>query len=256
MTSMKTNRYFVLFSLFLLLSCTTFIKAAAAQDSYPDFLDDEVSANDNLDKSADIVISDPLEPLNRTFFQFNDKLYFWVLKPVTNGYMWVLPLELRECIDNFFLNLATPIRLINSLLQGNLEKSGAVMERFLINSTIGVYGLADVADASFGVQPRRADFGQTLGKWGMGEGIYFCWPVVGPSNVRDSVGLVADSFSQPVWYFFDNRLVDVSYYSTERVNTLSLHPNVYEDLKKYSLDPYVASREAYYGYRKAIIDNE
>jgi len=252
---MKTYRYIVLFSMFLMLSSTA-IARAAAQDSYPDFLSDEVSTNDSLDSSADIVISDPLEPLNRSFFQFNDKLYFWVLKPVSKGYSWVLPLELRECVNNFFLNLASPIRLLNALLQGNLDKSAAVMGRFLINSTIGVYGLADVADTEFGISPRRGDFGQTLGKWGLGEGIYFCWPVIGPSNVRDSVGLVADTFSQPLWYFYDSRLVDVSYYSTEKVNTLSLHPNVYEDLKKYSLDPYVASRQAYYEYRKTIIDNQ
>lgn len=253
---MKTYRYIVLFSMFLVLSSTAIVRAAAAGESYPDFLGDEMSTNDALDTSADIVVSDPLEPLNRSFFQFNDKLYFWVLKPVSKGYSWVLPQELRECVDNFFLNLATPIRFLNALLQGNMEKSGAVLGRFLINSTVGIYGLVDVAESHFGISPRRGDFGQTLGKWGMGEGIYFCWPIVGPSNVRDSVGLVADSFSQPLWYFYDNRLIDVSYYSTEKVNTLSLHPNVYEDLKKFSVDPYVASRQAYYEYRKAIIENE
>ncbi len=253
---MKTYRYIVLFSMFLMLSSTAIVRAAATEQSYPDFLADEVSANDSLDSSAEIVVSDPLESLNRSFFQFNDKMYFWVLKPVSKGYSWVLPQELRECIDNFFLNLATPIRFLNALLQGNMEKSGAVLGRFLINSTIGIYGLVDVADSQFGISPRRGDFGQTLGKWGMGEGIYFCWPIFGPSNIRDSVGMVADNFSQPLWYFFDNRLVNVSYYSTERVNTLSLHPDVYEDLIKYSLDPYVASRQAYYEYRKAIIEND
>ena len=228
----------------------------SAQESFPDFLGEDSTETDFLDESPEAVVNDPLEPMNRVFFEFNDVLYEWVVKPVSDGYSWVFPLELRQGFGNFFGNLAMPIRLINSLLQGNLEKTGVVMGRFLINSTVGVWGFADVADEEFDIKPRKADFGQTLGKWGLGEGIYFCWPVIGPSSVRDSVGFVADSYAHPINYFSDDRLFQVSYYMTTRLNTLSLNPDVYEDLKRYSVDPYVAARQAYYDYRNSLINNE
>jgi phospholipid-binding lipoprotein MlaA len=254
---MKTSRYIVIvFVVFILSSFFAVSTNMAAQKKYPDLLSDDVREIDDSDESVDIVINDPLEPMNRAFFQFNDVFYEWLLKPVTDGYMWVFPLELRESFGNFFLNLATPVRLLNSLLQGDLEKTGVVMKRFLINSTLGVYGFADIADVEFGIEPKYADFGQTLGKWGLGEGIYFCWPVVGPSNVRDSVGLAADSYSHPIPYLYDNFTLNASYYSANKVNNLSLHPNAYEDLKRYSVDPYAASRQAYYEYRQAVISNK
>jgi phospholipid-binding lipoprotein MlaA len=251
----KINRYTVFFAVFILLIFSAVRGEVAAQDIYPDLLDEEVTeTEDFLDEKPDIVIYDPLEPMNRVFFQFNDKFYFWVLKPVTNAYMWVLPYEIRDSFGNFFLNLATPIRLLNALLQGDLEKSGVVLKRFVINSTLGVYGFADTADVEFGIDRKRADFGQTLGKWGLGEGIYLCWPIVGSSSVRDSVGLVADAFSHPVPYFSDSTAFNASYFATDRVNNLSFHPDAYEDLKRYSVDAYAASRQAYYEYRKAIIE--
>jgi phospholipid-binding lipoprotein MlaA len=149
--------------------------------------------------------------------------------------------------------MAMPVRLLNSVLQGDMEKSGVVLQRFLINSTLGVYGFADIADEEFDIKRKRADFGQTLGKWGLGEGIYFCWPVFGPSNVRDSVGMFADSYSHPVPYLVNNSTANTTYFATNRVNSLSLNPDAYDDLKRYSVDPYVASRQAYYEYRQAII---
>ncbi len=255
---LKTGQHVVFFAVFVFLSFFVGSGAGVAQNAYPDLLDEDVTEFDYLDKDylnaeADLVIRDPLEPMNRVFFEFNDVLYVWVLKPVTNVYMWFLPLELRQAFGNFFLNLSMPVRLLNSLLQGDLEKSGIVLERFLINSTLGVYGFADIADVEFGIKRKRADFGQTLGKWGLGEGIYFCWPVFGPSNVRDTVGLVVDSYSHPVPYLLDNSTINTTYFTTNRVNSLSLNPDAYEDLKRYSVDPYVASRQAYYEYRQAIV---
>lgn len=254
--SMNNIRYIVVFALFVLFSSSMAGKVSA-QKSYPDFLGDDLTATDYLDKPLEVVINDPLEPMNRAFFQFNDSFYEWVLKPVTDVYIWILPLELRQSFNNFFLNLATPVRLVNSLLQGNIKGTGVVLERFLINSTLGVYGFADIADVEFGIERRRADFGQTLGKWGLGEGIFFCWPILGPSSARDSVGLVVDSYTSFIPYVdTDNRIFSASYYSTNMVNRNSLHPNAYEDLKKYSIDPYIASRQAYYEYRKALIDRK
>ncbi|MGW8195521.1 MAG: MlaA family lipoprotein [Desulforhopalus sp.] len=251
---MNTLRLLVIIVLFFMGPVTVSGETTYKENAFPDLLTDEL-ATDSLDGAPKVVVSDPLEPVNRFFFQFNDRLYEWVYKPVTKGYSWLLPLDLRRAFGNFFLNLASPIRFLNSLLQGNLTASGAVLERFLINSTIGVYGLVDVASIDFDIAPRRADFGQTLGKWGFGEGIYICWPVVGPSNIRDTVGLVADVYTHPIPYFHENRWLDIGYYMSNQINTLSLNPNVYDDLKKYSVDPYVAARQAYYEYRKTLVDN-
>lgn len=251
---MKYYRYLTAVLLVLLVMGLTVSDGGAAPQSYPDLLSEDLTATDYLDEPVEVTINDPLEPMNRAFFLFNDKLYEWVLKPVTNVYIWVLPLELRECFNNFFLNMAMPINLVNSLLQWNLEASGIVLERFLINSTVGIVGFGDIADKEFGIKPRRADFGQTLGKWGLGEGVYFCWPVFGPSSIRDTAGLIVDGYTSFVPYFDSStRVFNISYYTTNMINRLSLHPTAYDDLKKYSVDPYVASRQAYYEYRRSVI---
>lgn len=257
------NRIGILVLTIAVICTPTYVKNGWAADNsqqkfeIPDLLEDEYEVFDDegLEEQDSFVVSDPLEPLNRTFFEFNDFLYEWVLKPVTDGYIWAVPRELRECAGNFFFNLAAPVRLLNALLQGDFQKSGIVFERFIINSTLGVYGLVDIANIEFDIEPTQADFGQTLGKWGTGSGIYICWPLIGPSTVRDSFGVVVDAYTHPIPYFHDNRVLDVAYYTSNRINTLSLNPDLYEDLKRYSLDPYIASRQAYFEYRKALIES-
>ena len=229
-------------------------ETAPSQSEFPDLLADEPGDNDSADLTPVLTINDPLEPMNRLFFKFNDHLYEWVLKPTTDAYIWVFPRDLRDCFGNFFFNMAAPVRLLNAVLQGDLKLTGTVLSRFLINSTLGVYGLVDVAASEFDFSPERADFGQTLGKWGLGEGIYFCWPLFGPSSVRDTLGMAVDTYAHPVPYFHQDPMLDLAYYTTNRVNTLSLKPDLYDDLKRYALDPYVASRQAYYEYRKALIE--
>lgn len=251
---MKTVR---LFALFFAFSCSPAVLCAQTppDQPFPDLLAEEAEESSAYeDVQETLGISDPLEPMNRFFFEVNDELYEWVLKPTTRVYMRILPLELRESFGNFFQNIASPISLVNALLQGDLKLSGKVFSRFVINSTLGVVGLADVAASEFDIEPERADFGQTLGKWGLGEGIFLYWPFFGPSSVRDSAGLVMDAYLHPVPYLHDNWTLDMAYYTTSRVNTLSLNPDLYEDVKRYALDPYVASRQAYYEYRKAMIE--
>jgi len=219
-------------------------------------LNDPVFEDDFTLNPADFVVKDPLEQLNRAFFVFNDKLYFWVLKPVSKGYSVVLPSDIRRCIGNFFSNLAAPIRFVNNLLQGEVEDAGFVLSRFFINSTGGVLGLGDPAYRDFGLSPRDADFGQTLGKWGLGEGIYLCLPGLGPSTIRDTVGFFGDVYLHPFHYISNDWVKDIAYIGVDRVNTVSLSPGVYDELKRVSLDPYVAARQAYYEYRRSIIINQ
>jgi len=213
----------------------------------PDLLDDD-NAGDDGD-----TIADPLEGWNRLMFHFNDKMYTWVLRPTTNFYAAVVPADVRGCVDNFFLNLSGPVRMVDSLLQGRFKDAGAELSRFVINSTIGVAGLADVAAVDFGIDRRRADFGQTLGLYGVGAGMFICWPFLGPSNVRDSVGTVVDTLANPTTYFDKTAGETIGVNATQMVNKLSVSPDLYGDLKKISFDPYVAMRQGYAEYRRAMI---
>lgn len=254
---MKKIPVLLLLSLFFMVSASHAAEDSGVQSG---IINDDFLADDFLEEGAEEdfysieEIADPLEPLNRVFFEFNDKLYFWVFKPVKTGYAYVVPAELRESLGNFFNNLASPIRFINNVLQGRFDDAGVVLSRFLINSTVGVYGLADVALQEYNLEPRLADFGQTLGKYGVGEGIYIVWPVLGPSNLRHSTGLVGDSLASPPFYLDMSTGQTISYYTTNRVNNLSLSPSIYEDLKKYSLDPYVAARQAFFDFRRNVVE--
>ena len=250
---MKTVRFLVFLLLFL--SPAVLSAQTAPDQPFPDLLTEETEETADYDEiREELAIRDPLEPMNRFFFRVNDELYEWVLKPTTRVYSRIFPHELRECFGNFFQNVATPITLVNALLQGDMQLTGNVLSRFVINSTIGVYGFVDVASVEFDIDPERADFGQTLGKWGLAEGIFLYWPFFGPSSARDSVGLVADAYLHPVPYFHDDWTLDMAYYTTSKVNNLSLNPDLYEDVKRYALDPYVATRQAYYEYRKAMVE--
>lgn len=253
---MKIIRVLFVIVLFTLLNSAVYAKADnTGHMNFPDLLSDEFGdeESDGEFSADEFDVYDPLEPMNRVFFEFNDYFYEWVLKPVGDSYAWLIPKELRECFGNFFHNLAMPVRLINTSLQGNFKDSGVVLSRFLINSTLGVYGLVDVAQIQWGMKRKRADFGQTLGRWGVGEGVFFCWPFLGPSNMRDTLGFAVDTYSHPLPYLHDEQMISVGYYATTRVNAYSLKPNLYDDLKEMSFDPYIASRQAYYEYRRAII---
>jgi phospholipid-binding lipoprotein MlaA len=198
-------------------------------------------------------ISDPLEPINRVFFNFNDKLYFWVLKPVAKGYSTVVPEDIRISVRNFFDNIATPIRVVNNLLQLKIKSAGQEILRFSINSTFGMLGLYDVAKDEMGIKMQDEDFGQTLGIWGLGPGFYINWPLLGPSSVRDSIGFAGDYVLDPVNYIspqIDRYAVRVG----DNVNKTSLSIGDYEEIKKDALDPYAAVKDIYYQYRQNKIE--
>lgn len=196
-------------------------------------------------------IADPLEPFNRAMFVFNDKLYFWVLKPVATGYSAVVPEFARVGVSRFFTNLATPIRFVNSVLQLKFDKAGTELARFAINTTVGVLGFTDPARDRWDIYMHKEDFGQTLGRYGAGPGIFITWPVFGPSSLRDTVGLVGDFFLDPINYIFaEDAYAGLAVRAYERVNTTSLNIGVYEDLKADALDPYTFIRDAYHQHRE------
>jgi phospholipid-binding lipoprotein MlaA len=197
------------------------------------------------------TIADPLEPVNRAFFHFNDKLYFWIFKPVATGYKTILPEDGRVGVRNFFSNFTTPIRLVNCLLQARFKGAGNETVRFFINTTYGLGGFLDTAKKEFKIEKQEADFGQTLGVWGMGPAFYIHWPVLGPSTLRETVGYAGDTFLDVRTYLPGRFLiVNMSAWVLDKVNETSLTLGEYESLKKGALDPYIALREAYSQHRQ------
>lgn len=140
---------------------------------------------------------DPFEGFNRAVFRFNDALDQALLKPVAQTYVEVVSEPWRQAIANAFSNLSDPWSGLNCLLQGKPIEAVTQVARFLINTTVGIAGLVDVA-GELGLERNREDFGQTLGRWGVGPGPYVVLPLLGPSNIRDSLALVVDQRGDPL----------------------------------------------------------
>lgn len=197
-------------------------------------------------------IADPLEPWNRAMYTFNDRFYFWILKPVAQGYEKVIPQWGRVRVRNFFHNIAMPIRFVNCILQLKFHSAAKEVGRFVVNSTGGIGGLFDVLKNNPKARGSNEDLGQTLGTYGIGNGFYIVWPILGPSSARDTVGLVGDGFLDPENYV-SPFWASVGVHAYEDVNYTSLHIGDYEDLKESALDPYVAIRNAYFQHRQSEI---
>lgn len=200
------------------------------------------------------IIADPIEPVNRLFFFINDKLYYLILKPVTETYAFILPEGLRIAFRNFFNNLATPVRVVNNLLQFKIKSAGNEMIRLVVNTTGGVLGLRDYAKEEMNLPMQDEDLGQTLGIWGLGPVFYLNLPILGPSSVRDAVGRAGDFFLDPISYV-DPSADRIAIKAGDRVNRSSLVLGEYEKFTKEAFDPYIALRDAYYQHRKRDIED-
>ena len=230
----------------------------ASAEKVPPVQDDDAFLEDDWDPLTEdestqtLSMPDPLETFNRAMFHVNDKLYFWVLKPVARGYRAVMPQTARTGVQNFFNNLLAPLRLVNCILQGKGRAAEAELAKFLYNSTVGVLGFGNPAQKYPALNPDAEDLGQTLGSYGIGNGFYIIWPVLGSSTLRDSVGLVGDAFLNPINYVDP---VEASYAITgyRTINNLSFRIGDYESLKKAALDPYEAMRNAYFQLRQSKI---
>lgn len=150
----------------------------------------------------DAVISDPFEGLNRAVFVFNDALDTYALRPIALGYRYITPDFVETGVSNFFDNLADVSNVLNNGLQGKFADAGTDLSRLVFNTTIGLLGLFDVA-TEMGLAQHDEDFGQTLGVWGVSSGPYLMLPLLGPSTVRDTAGLVVDYTTDPVNWLDD-----------------------------------------------------
>lgn len=198
------------------------------------------------------TVPDPFEPINRFFFHFNDKLYFWGIKPLAQGYNVVVPEWVRIRVRNVFQNILFPVRFVNSLLQLKFDGAGRELGRFLVNTTAGVGGMFDILVDNPDARPSTEDFGQTLGVYGVEEGFFMVLPFFGASSFRDTIGLGGDALLNPITYLFPvKEAVAVRAYGN--VNATSLRIGDYEEFKESALDPYNALKDAYLQYRRAKI---
>ncbi len=205
-------------------------------------------------EEEEIAVADPLYYWNKAMFHFNDKLYFWLLKPVAQGYRYVVPETARIGVKNFFYNIGFPVRFTGSLLQAKGKDALNELFRFCLNTTMGFLGFMDPASDFPELNPTKEDLGQAFGRWGIGKGPYIVWPFLGPSTLRDSVGLVGEFFLDPVTYVEPVEAV-LAIDAGKAVNHTSLTIGDYEALKKAALDPYAALRDAYVQDReKAVAD--
>jgi len=203
------------------------------------------------DETENII--DPLSGYNRVMTSFNDKAIVYVLNPVSEAYATILPQPLRIGISNFLHNIQFPIRLTNNILQGKFQNSSDELERFIVNSTVGLGGLMDPAETYMNIPAHDEDFGQTLGHYGIGSGFHIVLPFFGPSNVRDLVGLSVDGYASPTVYIENiekykipnNIDQSIGILSAEFVNKNSLHLGEYESLKKDAIDLYPFLRDTY-----------
>jgi phospholipid-binding lipoprotein MlaA len=186
-------------------------------------------------------------------FTFNDRLYFWVLKPVGRGYRAVVPRVARTGVQNFFHNLTTPGRFVSDLLQLKGREAAVELGKFMINSTWGVLGLGDWFAANPQARIPEGDLGLAMGHHGVGNGLYIVWPFLGPSTLRDSVGLVGDVFLDPTSHVRP-LTASAAIYAGREVNTTSFRIGDYESLKEAAIDPYLAIRQAYVQHRQRAIE--
>ena len=221
----------------------------------------ETDFTDEFDEEFGAVggseIFDPLAWYNRLMTQVNDGFYFFILKPSALGYRYVVPEGIRLSVNRFFDNLLFPINFVNNVLQLKFSRAGIELARFGLNTTVGIAGFLDPAKHWWNLQPQREDFGQTLGFYGVGGGFHLVLPILGPSNLRDTLGLFGDSFLDPICYLgsclagYWEAALGVEIFKTG--NDVSLHIGEYESLKKDAVDLYLFFRDTYEQKRKKEI---
>ncbi|MES2771079.1 MAG: VacJ family lipoprotein [Pseudomonadota bacterium] len=193
---------------------------------------------------------DPYEGFNRAMFAVNEGLDH-VIKPVAQGYDAAAPLPVKTAVGNFFGNILDVWTALNNLLQGKGEQGFSDVGRVLVNSTVGILGVFDVA-SDMGLAKHSEDFGQTLGKWGVSDGPYFFWPIIGPRTARDTVGWGVDIYTDPV-----SRLNDIpvrnSLSGTRLVDKRAGLLPTDEIVEEAAFDKYTYIRDAYLQHRRSEI---
>ncbi len=194
---------------------------------------------------------DPWEPFNRGMFKFNDTLDTYMMKPIAKGYQWVTPEFVDQGVTNFFDNLNDIAVTANDLFQFKFKQGGQDMARLLLNTTLGIGGLVDVA-TEVGLVKHNEDFGQTLAVWGVPYGPYLVLPFLGPSSPRDAVGSAADGFMNPISYT-PLWAVRIGFFGVKTIDYRADNLSATEILDEAALDKYAFMRNAYFQRREYLI---
>ena len=233
----------------LLLSIPNVIFAAASDEVKTSSADFETTTFED-------EIYDPIEGINRAIFSFNNVADRIELEPIAKGYK-KLPTTMQKGIGNFLNNLKLPLVVVNQILQGQIENASNSTGRFLVNSTVGLLGLVDVAD-KIGLEQTQEDFGQTLAKWGVGDGFYLVLPIFGPSNLRDTSGMLLTYATDPINAYAVQQNETWILPVRTATNAIDQRSQIIDEvnaLRNNSLDYYASVRSSYYQNRKASILN-
>lgn len=199
-------------------------------------------------------MSDPLEPVNRAIFSFNDTVDEYILTPVARGYKAVFPSVVRRGVTNFFDNLRTPIYVVSDLVQFKGRLALRHTGRFVLNTAGGFLGFVDIASGCPGLGPQDEDFGQALGYHGIPPGPYLVLPLLGPSDARDLFGRIVDSFLTPTYYVDDTWTVGGAK-ALEVVNDRERLLEAVDVAKESSMDYYVFIRSSFSQRRASLIED-
>jgi phospholipid-binding lipoprotein MlaA len=215
----------------------------------------DASDDDDWGDTAEVKVHDPIEPVNRGVFWFNHQLYTYVAKPFSTAYKFAFPELVRKGIRNAYDNVRFPVRFVNHILQGRLDRTAQETGRFVVNSTVGVGGLMKPADKVPALADiPKADTGQTFAKWGIPHGPYLVFPVLGPTSCRDLVGTAGDTVLNPVsWlgFIFPGAGWTVGVSAPSGAHSVPDRMDTYDMATKDALDPYISARTGYVQYRNA-----
>ena len=218
-------------------------------DSFKDLKDPFVSESNAPD------MPDPFEDYNRFMFDFNEGFYDNLMEPVVRGYRDAVNEDVRMGISNIFDNAMAPLKLVSSFLQGDLDKAGRVIGRTIINTTLGLGGMFDVAGKAFGIKDVNEDLDQVLGSYGVSTGPYVVLPLFGPSNVRNIFGRVGGIFLSPTYHFAPGVEVGGGLTVTDQINDTSFIVDDIEQLEESTIDKYESVRDFYGQYRDGLVKN-
>ncbi len=259
MLSLRLRQLYTTFTPFLAVLLVLSLPLRA--DEFDDEFDDEFSEEySELEESEEI--SDPFESFNRGMFWFNDHVDMYFFEPVSEGYNYVMPKFAQEGVSNAFENLKYPSYLVSDILQLKFTQAAEHTGRFLINSTVGLAGLIDVAK-HFGLERHHEDFGIALANNGVGPGPYLVLPFWGPTTLRDGIGRVVDGFLDPVgWIAYssaddtDALMITTGSYLLDAVNTRAGLLEAVKAAKEASVDYYLFIQSSYYQNRAGLIHDK
>ena len=243
------NIFKSIFLAFIILLFSLNVFASASDDVKTDSDDFETTVYED-------EVYDLFEGVNRAIFSFNNSADKVVLEPIAKGYK-KLPPPIQSGVGNFINNLKLPLAAVNQLLQGQGKNAMESTGRFLVNSTIGIFGLIDVAD-DIGLNQKEEDFGQTLATWGVGDGFYIVLPLFGPSNLRDTTGMLMTMMTDPINAYAASQGEAWAIPMRTAANAIDQRSQIIDEvnaLRNNSVDYYAAVRSSYYQNRKAAIMN-